>query len=126
MAGLKSVEARRARKLANEERILTARAMIEVASRKIVETQAPAAEDYVARRLARVRTQLDSLDERLAVAIAAPKLDGRLLADIAAAQARLATQEQQLAGRPLPGSRRPGKDRGPRASAAGSETEPVD
>jgi hypothetical protein len=126
---LKSVEARRARKLADAERILTAKAMIEVASRQIVEAQAPAAEDYVARRLARVRAQLDSLDERLAVAIAAKELDGRLLSDIAAAQARLATQEQQLAGRPLPGSRRPGKDRGARGGAAGgagAEIQPED
>ena len=119
-----SVAARAARKIAAIEREATAKAMISAASTVIVQA-AEKPDDYVARRLARVRSQLDSLDERLAVAIAAKELDGRLLSDIAAAQARLSVQEQQLAGRPLPGSRRPGKERGGR-NESGAALEPLD
>ena len=82
-------------------------------------------DDYVARRLARVRAQLDTLDDLIAAEMASGKPDAQRLDRYASAQARLATQEQQLAGRPLPGSRRPGKDRGARPGPT-SEVEPLD
>lgn len=116
----KSVLARRAAALAVIERRQTA-----VAAMDVAESTAPIA-DYAARRLARVRAQLDALDDQIATAIASPSLNGRLLNDLAAAQARLATQEQQLAGRPLPGSRRPGKERPARLSSGAQELEPLD
>jgi hypothetical protein len=106
----------------------------EIASELAIESQVAAeepssirAEDYVSRRLARVRAQLDRIDDLLAElsAVKPGQVDARKLNDLAAAQARLATQEQQLAGRPLPGSRRPGKERSPR-SAAVDPLEPID
>ena len=66
---------------------------------------------FVERRLVRVRKQLARLDRQLDDALEAQPLNGRLLNDLAAAQSRLADQEQRLASRPLPGSRRPGKER---------------
>lgn len=55
-----------------------------------------------------MREQLDRLDTMLLAEKDAQKLDR-----LASAQLRLSEQERILAGRPLPGSRRPGKeDRG--------------
>jgi hypothetical protein len=53
-------------------------------------------------RLMRVRKQLDRLDNMIEAETDPAKLDR-----LASAQARLAEQERQLAGRPLPGSFRP-------------------
>ena len=73
--------------------------------------QEEAANDYVARRLARVRKQLDSVDAAIEECIGG---DSKRLKELTDAQMRLAEQERQLAGRPLPGSRRPSADHEPR------------
>lgn len=63
--------------------------------------------EYSQRRLARVRLQLDRLDKMMMEVNDPQKLDR-----IASAVARLAEQERQLSGRPLPGTLRPtGKKR---------------
>ena len=59
-------------------------------------------DEYVSRRLARVRVQIDSLSDDLDKAE-----DPRDQDRIAAAIERLSRIEQQLANRPLPGTRRP-------------------
>jgi hypothetical protein len=66
--------------------------------------------DYVARRLARVRVQLDLLDERITEELQGKQPNGQRLNWLAAASGRLEEQEQKLSGRPGPGSRRPGKE----------------
>lgn len=93
-AALKSHEAQRMRKLA-----LTLAQPADPAH-----DLAPKAkpDDYMLRRLTRVRGQLDRLDEMMRTEMDPQKLDR-----IASAQAKLAEQERQLAGRPLPGSLRP-------------------
>ena len=116
--------ARRARKARNEAARQIAAALIIEAPPVIPE--APPAFDYVGRRLARVRAQLDKLDELIAGEMTSARPDPARLDRYASAQARLATQEQQLAGRPLPGSRRPGKDRSRPAGGAGADVEPLD
>jgi hypothetical protein len=62
--------------------------------------------DYVGERLVRVRVQLDRLDKLMMTESDPQKLDR-----LASAQARLSEQERILDGRPLPGSRRPGKQK---------------
>jgi hypothetical protein len=59
---------------------------------------------FIAKRLARVRKQLDRIDGMIEKEIDPMKLDR-----LASAQARLAEQERILAGRPMPGSLRPKK-----------------
>lgn len=59
-------------------------------------------DSYLSRRLSRVREQLDRLDAMLLTEKDAQKIDR-----LASAQLRLSEQERILAGRPLPGSRRP-------------------
>ncbi len=65
--------------------------------------------NYVARRLARVREQLDRVD-----CMMMKEKDPQKLDRLASAQARLAEQERILDGRPLPGSRRLAVERTPR------------
>lgn len=85
-------------------------------------------DDYMLRRLTRVRGQLDRLDVMMQTETDPQKLDR-----LASAQAKLAEQERQLAGRPLPGSLRPsnrptagGMIEQPQTSAPGpSSTPPV-
>jgi len=72
----------------------------------------PPDEDFRIRRLVRVRKQLAKLDDMIEAESEPQKLDR-----LASAQARLAKQEQELAGRPLPGSRRPGKEKPARTVA---------
>jgi hypothetical protein len=98
----RSVQARRERKMAAVR--AAAHAMMEA---KAKQDAALKGDDYVARRLARVRAQLDTLDDLIAAEMASGKPDAQRLDRYASAQSRLAVQEQQLAGRPLPGSRRP-------------------
>lgn len=74
----------------------------------------PALDDYQVRRLHRVRVQLDQLDEAITRETAKERPDGQRLNWLAQAQDRLSEQERILAGRPLPGSRRPSPDRTPR------------
>ena len=59
---------------------------------------------FIAKRLARVRKQLDRIDGMIEKEIDPMKLDR-----LASAQARLSEQERLLAGRPMPGSFRPKK-----------------
>lgn len=73
-------------------------------------------DEYTARRLLRVRKQLAQLDDLFANETDASKLDR-----LASAMYRLAETERILAGRPLPGSRRPPREapaRAPRTSVA--------
>ena len=70
-----------------------------------------AANDYVSRRLARVRVQLDLVDRRIAEQANRATVDGQLLNWLCAAQERLAEQERILSGHPLPGSRKPSPER---------------
>lgn len=69
--------------------------------------------DYGVRRLARVRAQLDALDRAIERIIENPR-DSKGLKELVDAQTRLAEQERILAGRPLPGSRRPAREKAPR------------
>lgn len=62
---------------------------------------------YALRRLSRVRTQLDLIDQRINDIASKPSPDGQTLSWLCAAQERLSEQERVLAGRPLPGSIRP-------------------
>ena len=64
-------------------------------------------EPFLLERLARVRVQLDLLDKRITEQMLKPHPDGQLLNWLCQAQARLAEQQRQLAGWPLPGSLRP-------------------
>jgi hypothetical protein len=59
-------------------------------------------DDFITKRLARVRMQLERLDAMMEKETDAQKLDR-----LASAQARLAEQERVMAERPLPGTRRP-------------------
>ena len=64
---------------------------------------------YQTDRLLRVRRVLDSLDKALEdLSMKDPEeIDAAQIDRLASAQARLAEQERQLAGRPLPGSLKP-------------------
>jgi hypothetical protein len=77
------------------------------------------ANDFALRRLNRVREQLDKLD-----ALASGEKDTKRLKELADATTRLSEQERILAGRPLPGSRRPKEGREPR-SAGWIELQPA-
>jgi hypothetical protein len=63
--------------------------------------------DFHAKRLARVRVQLDRIDSELERCSLS---DSKRIRDLTDAQLRLSEQERILAGRPLPGSRRPGRE----------------
>jgi hypothetical protein len=67
-----------------------------------VAAQTTAADDFSSLRLVRVREELTRLDKLLKAETDPVKLD-----KLASALSRLAEQERQLAGRPLPGSLRP-------------------
>jgi hypothetical protein len=71
---------------------------------------------YVVGRLARVRERIDRVDGLLAEAVDPLDLDR-----LARALSTLAELERVLDGRPLPGSRRPGKERG----NSSADVEPV-
>lgn len=62
---------------------------------------------FVARRLNRVRAQLDLLDTAVETELAKSNPDGQKLNWLAATSERLSNIERTLDGRPLPGSRRP-------------------
>ena len=88
-------------------RVVTPReeTVAERAERLEAEVQTAARElldEFAARRLMRVREQLQRLDD-----LAAQATDSKVLKELADATTRLAEQERILAGRPLPGSRRP-------------------
>ena len=70
--------------------------------------------DFCEKRIARVRKQLEKID-----AMISQELDPQKLDRLASAQSRVSEQERILSGRPLPGSRRPIKERThPSASSA--------
>lgn len=83
------------------------------------ETIAEMTSDFAQRRLMRVRDQLERLD-----ALASGVRDTKRLKELADATTRLSEQERILAGRPLPGSRRPREDR-TRVSAGWIELQPA-
>ena len=66
------------------------------------------AQDFADKRLSRVRAQLDELDNLMASLARRRRPDTKKLKELAEATARLQVQEQQLAGRPGPGTLRPG------------------
>lgn len=83
--------------------------------------------DYHNKRLARVRAQLDRLDSELEKCSLS---DSKRIKELTDAQLRLSEQERILAGRPLPGSRKPlaekaSKDIGPGAWIAEPAPIPV-
>ncbi len=67
--------------------------------------------DYPKLVLTRVRLQLDLINERLTEQLVKGSPDPQAIDRLANAQMRLAEQERILAGRPLPGSRKPAPDR---------------
>ncbi len=69
---------------------------------QLIPQSAMDADDFASRRLMRVREQLQRLDDLAALAV-----EPKALKELADATTRLAEQERILAGRPLPGSRRP-------------------
>jgi hypothetical protein len=71
----------------------------------------PVADPFIARRLMRVRAQLDLIDAAIQQEASKGKPDGQRLDRLAAASFKLNDQEFALAGRPKPGQRRPGPDR---------------
>ena len=77
---------------------------------------------FAKRRLARVRAQLDRLDDELAECSLE---DSKRIKELTDAQLRLSEQERILAGRPLPGSRRPAAERAPRLGDSAPAYEPV-
>ena len=64
---------------------------------------------FQSRRLRRVQTQLERLDEMML-----EETDPKRLKELADASARMSTQEFALAGRPLPGTKRPAAEGGRR------------
>ncbi len=72
---------------------------------RIAETVAD--DGYKAKRLTRVRVQLDAIDKQIHEQTMRKKPDGQTLNWLATAQARLSEQERILSGRPLPGSLKP-------------------
>lgn len=85
------------------------------------EIQTP--EAYRLSRLARIRSQLASVDSAIENCIKERKPDQSRLKGLVEAQARLADQEQKLSMRPLPGSHRP---RTPKASKTSHTVEPLE
>ena len=75
----------------------------------------PQRDEFQARRLKRVREQLDRVDDLMI-----SEDDPKRLKELADASARLSDQEFKLAGRPSPGSRRPAQERVPSAQDAGA------
>ena len=66
-----------------------------------------AEDDYPGKVLARTRNQLDLVANSILHELTKSNPDSRRLRDLSDAQRHLAEQERILAGRPLPGSRRP-------------------
>jgi hypothetical protein len=96
----KSQAARRANYLATKEAIKGQ--SVQRPPECAIAAERPVLDDFSRARLSRVRRQLDRLDNMMEGETDPQKLDR-----LASAQAKLAEQERQLAGRPLPGSLRP-------------------
>ena len=100
----RGVEARKARQ---KERALLEALQASVAIQQPITPVTP--DSYLTERLMRVRKQLDQVD-----AMMLTEDDPQRLDRLASAQMRLSEQERILAGRPLPGSRKPAPDRADR------------
>lgn len=114
----RSAQGRRQAKLIRLERDAMLDRLIQEANDRTVQPAAPAPtagenseDDFVTRRLLRVRTQWDKLDALLAEQLDKSILDAGAVDRIVAALCRVAELERTLANRPLPGSRRPSADR---------------
>lgn len=78
---------------------------------------APAnSDDYVARVLARVRLQLDMIDERITILASRPKPDALELERLSRAATHLSERERSLSMRPTPGQLRPVAPRSSRST----------
>jgi len=88
-------------RLANQARKANRRDIAEAMAKRLLDLTPPNP-SYQQIRLARVRSQLDKLDAWILSEKDPQKLDR-----LASAQAKLAEQERQLAGRPMPGSLKP-------------------
>ena len=80
---------------------------LQPAPQPVAEQQA----DFAQVRLARVRAQLDELDKVMQKQARRARPDSKKLKELADATARLQVQESQLAGRPGPGTLKPGAPR---------------
>jgi prephenate dehydrogenase len=89
-----------------------------VMSGRLAEQLAMGTPGYIAKRLSRVRAQLDRIDEMMMTEEDPAKLDR-----LASAQARLSEQERILVGRPLPGSLKPTAAKPSKPSPASSPSE---
>ena len=76
-----------------------------------IATTIPALDEFQARRLMRVRSQLSRIDTELETC---SLKDSKRLKELTDASARLSDQEFKLAGRPSPGSRRPKDEADPK------------
>jgi hypothetical protein len=64
-------------------------------------------EPFVAKRVVRVRAQLNGIDDAIESALTPGSVDARTVEQLARASAALSDIERRLAGRPDPGSFRP-------------------
>lgn len=109
----KAVAARRRNRQARIDREALLERLLKAESEKLVQAAEnppikPDAQDddYVVRRLQRVRNQIEQVEAMLEGAAVASEVDR-----LASAIARLSELERLYAGRPLPGSKRPPADR---------------
>lgn len=116
----RSAEGRRQAKLLRLQRDQMLDRLIQEANDRTVQPAAQAPkedecpdDDFVSRKLERVRLQWNSLDEMLADQLSKSPLDAGAVDRLAAAICRVAELERTLANRPLPGSRRPSPERRP-------------
>lgn len=70
----------------------------------------PADNGYLGRRLARVRAQIEWLSDQIDSELSKKQPDGQQLNWFCTALERLSELERTTDGRPLPGSRRPGRE----------------
>ena len=89
-----------------------------------LQTPPPMLDEYTKLRLVCVREQLAHVDKAILRESSKDYPDGQRLNWLAAAQERLSDQERILAGRPLPGSRRPAQERAPRRQTSEILTRP--
>lgn len=107
----RGLESKRQRKLARQA--------IDVNGPQKTVKQRSASDEYLTKRLVRVRKQLSKLDQLIE-----SELDPQKLDRLASAQSRLSEQERILAGRPLPGSHRP--TRNPKQSSTPTDFTPTE
>jgi hypothetical protein len=116
--GVRSVESRKLKAQQAAQQKSELHQLVSTLAAAIPET-ATNKDPFVTRRLMRVREQLEKLD-----ALASGVKDTKRLKELADATTRLSEQERILAGRPLPGSRRPRENRA-RVSAGWIELQPA-